>query len=66
MTLKVKSRATGEKYDVMVQAVDVNFDGKYYLRYLIGIQGYDEFHFIHAIYDNDKFNEMYEVIKGEQ
>lgn len=59
----VKDRKTGAKYDAFVQSVDVNFNGRYVLRYIIGIEGYNEFTFLDAIYDNDEFNEKYEVIK---
>jgi len=61
--MKVRDRKTGSTYTAYTQSVDVNFNGRYALRYIIGIQGYNEFTFLHAIYDNDEFNEMYEVIK---
>ena len=47
----------------MVQSVDLNFNGKYVLRYVIGIQGHSEFHMCCCVYDNNEFNERYEVIK---
>lgn len=61
--MKVRDRKTGRTYTAFVQSVDLNFNGRYVMRYVIGIQGYTEFTFIHAIYGNDEFNEMYEVIK---
>lgn len=60
--MKVKDKKTGRTYDCITQAVDLNFDGNYVLRYNIGINGYNEWSFIHAIYDNKEFNEMYEVV----
>lgn len=62
-TMEVKDRKTGKIYDCFVQSVDLNNNGKYFMRYNIGINGYNEWTFIHAIYDNDEFNAMYEVIK---
>ena len=61
-TIKIKDRKTGKIYDCLAQIVDINFNGKYSLRYNIGINGYNEWNFIHAIYDNDEFNKKYEVI----
>lgn len=65
VVLIVRDRETGCEYTAIPQAVDLNFNGRYVLRYLIGIEGHTEFHFIHAIYDNEKFNLMYEVIREE-
>lgn len=59
---RIKDKKTGKIYDCFPQIVDVNFNGVYRLRYNIGINGYTEWNFIHAIYDNDEFNEMYEVL----
>ena len=61
--MRVKDKKTGKIYDCIVQSVDINFSGKYSLRYNIGIENYQGFHSIHCIYENDTFNEMYEVIK---
>ena len=61
--LRIRDRKTGEEYTAYPQAVDLNYNGKYVLRYIIGIQGHSEFHFIHAIYDNDEFNSKYQVIE---
>lgn len=61
--MKVVDRKTGQKLDAITQSVDINFNGVYVLRYIIGIQGHNQFHFIHAIYDNDTFNEMYKVVE---
>ena len=60
--MKIKNRNTGKKYACIIQAVDVNFDGNYALRYNIGIENYQGFNCIHCIYDNYTFNKMYEVI----
>ena len=60
--MKVRERKTGRTYTAYVQSVDVNFNGNYTMRYIIGIQGYTEFSFIEAIYTNEEFNERYEVI----
>lgn len=63
MKYKVKDRKTGKVYSCMPQMVELNHDGKYYLCYNIGIDGYTEWTFVHAIYDNDEFNATYEVIQ---
>ena len=60
--MKIKNRNTGKTYDCIAQAIDLNFDGNYSLRYNIGIENYQGFNSIHCIYDNDTFNKMYEVI----
>ena len=60
--IRVKDKKTGKTYDCIVQAVDINFTGKYSLRYNIGIENYQGFHSIHCIYDNEEFNNMYIVI----
>lgn len=61
-TMKVKNRETGKTYDCFTQSVDLNNNGNYVMRYNIGINGYTEWSFVHAIYDNETFNKMYEVI----
>lgn len=63
--IKIRDRITGETYDAFVQAVDINFNGHYVMRWNIGIQGHHEWHFICAVYDNDEFNKKYSVTKGE-
>ena len=63
MKAKVKNRKTEKTYDCIIQAVDVNHNGNYVLRYNIGIENYQGFNSIHCIYDNETFNAMYEVIK---
>lgn len=60
--IKVRDRKTGKIYDCFAQIVDVNFSGEYSLRYNIGINGYNSWTCICCIYDNDRFNENYEVI----
>ena len=61
--MKVKDKKTNKLYDCIVQSVELNFDGNYYMRYNIGIQNYQGFHNIHCIYNNEEFNKTYEVIK---
>ena len=61
--MKIKNRNTGKTYDCITQAVDINFDGNYTLRYNIGIENYQGFNSVHCIYDNVTFNKMYEVIR---
>ena len=65
MKLQVRDRKTGEKLTAIPQALDLNFDGRYVLRYIIGIENYQGFHFDHACYDNDEFNKRYEVVDEE-
>lgn len=57
----VENRDTGRRYECFPQIVRSSL-GKYVLRYNVGINGYGEWTFIHAIYDNDEFNRMYKVI----
>lgn len=57
----VRRKADGKRFSMVPQAVDLNFNDRYCLRYNIGINGYTEWTFIEAIYDNDEFNEKYEV-----
>ena len=61
--LKVKRKSDGKIFSVMPQIVDLNFKNEYCLRYNIGINGYNEWTFIEAIYDNEDFNARYEVIE---
>ena len=56
--MKIKNRNTGEKYDCVTQAVDINFDGHYVLRFNIGINNYQGFNSLHCIYDNNTFDKM--------
>lgn len=60
--LQVKEKKTGRTYEVMVQAVDLNQDGHYVMRYNIGHANYTEWIFCHCIYDNDEFNNRFVVI----
>lgn len=57
----VENRTTGCRYECFPQIVRSSL-GKYVLRYNVGINGYSEWTFIHAIYDNDEFNRLYKVI----
>ena len=61
-TMKIRNRKNNEVLDCFTQAVQLNHDGKYVLRYNIGINGYSNWTFIYAEYDNDTFNENWEVI----
>lgn len=60
--MRIKNRNSGRIYDCFTQAVDVNFDGNYILRYNIGIENYQGFNSVYFIYDNYTFNKMFEVI----
>lgn len=64
--LNVRNRETSKVYQAYVQSVDLNFNGRYVLRYVVGIQGHNDFAFIECIYSNDDFNERYEVIKWDR
>lgn len=61
--MKIKNRKTGKIYDCFTQAVDLNFNGKYVLRYVIGIENFQGFHNVCCEYDNDRFNDEYEVLE---
>lgn len=60
--MKIKNRLSGDIFEAYPQSVDLNSDGCYVLRYIIGIENYQGFHFVRAIYDNDEFNTEFEVI----
>ena len=60
--IKVRDKRTGKVYDCIPQIVDLNFNGRYELRYNIGINGYTEWSNVCCVYDNDVFNRDYEVI----
>lgn len=62
-TMEVIERSTGRKYECFPQMIDLNFDGKYELRYNVGVNGYTEWSNIECIYSNDEFNERYEVVE---
>lgn len=61
--MKVREIETGRTYDCLVESVELNFDGKYYLRYVIGIENFQGFHMTECVYTNEIFNERFEVIK---
>ena len=63
-TMKVRERSTGKRYECFTQAVDLNFDGRYVMRYNVGINGYCEWSTVCCIYDNAQFNKLFEVIGG--
>ena len=58
---KLIERNTGKKYAAVVQAVDLNFDGYYTLRYCVGVMNYQGFHGDFCVYDNDEFNARFKV-----
>ena len=58
--IKVVERATGRKFDCIAQIVDLNHDGQFTLRYVVGTQGHHGFIGFHCHYDNDRFNSLYE------
>jgi hypothetical protein len=60
--MKIKNRLCGDIFEAYPQSVDLNSDGHYVLRYIIGIENYQGFHFVRAVYDNDEFNTEFEVI----
>lgn len=62
-SFNVQEIKTGKVYQCVAQMIDLNNNGKYVLRYNIGINGYNEWSFIEAIYDNDEFNSKYEVVR---
>jgi hypothetical protein len=64
--IRVRNKKSGEVYSCVAQLVDLNFDGKYCLRFNIGIDGYNEWTHIENIYSNDEFNEKYEVVKYQK
>lgn len=39
MIMKLRSKIDGKKYDCFVQSVDLNMNGRWVLRYAIGIMG---------------------------
>lgn len=61
-TMKIRDKRTNEVYDCFTQSVDLNFDGKYVMRYNIGINGYKNWYNVCCVYSNDEFNNNYEVI----
>lgn len=63
---EVVDRITGKRYECVPQMLDLNFNGKYVLRYNIGIEGYTEWTNIHCIYDNDEFNVRYKVVGSHE
>ena len=62
----VKRKDSGKVYDCFAQMVDLNFNGRYVLRYNIGRNTYhDGFINEFCVYDNDEFNEKYEVVGSQ-
>ena len=62
-TMKIRNRKTNEVLDCFTQAVQLNpYKNEYVLCYNIGINGYNNWTFICAEYDNDTFNKNWEVI----
>lgn len=62
--MKVKEKATGKIYEARAQIVSIDLGKTYLLRYNIGFSNYQEFVSICCIYDNEEFNNKYEVIEG--
>jgi len=60
--IKFREKETGRIYDVESQMLDLNFNGKYVLRYNIGIKNYQGFHNVRCIYDNETFNNEFEAV----
>lgn len=65
-TIKVKDNKSGKIYDAFTQGVELNFDGKYYTRWNIGINGYNEWTCICCVYSDAEFNETYTVVKWDK
>lgn len=64
--MKIRDRRTGrDDFHAYVQSVDANHDGKYVMRYIIGLENYQGFQFSFDIRDNDEFNTMFEVYDEE-
>ena len=62
-TTKIRDKITGENYECFPQMIELDYDNKYYLRYNIGINGWQGWTNVCCVYDNNEFNERYEVIK---
>ena len=57
----IKEKSTNRIYSCTVEAVDLNFDNKYTMRYCIGIENFQGFHVIRCVYSNSEFNNEFEV-----
>ena len=60
-TMRIVERKTGKEFDCFTQMVDLNFNGRYILRYVIGIKNFQGFHNIECCYDNDQFDTRFEA-----
>lgn len=55
----VTEKDTGFKYDCFIQDYE-NYDGTHNTRFNVGINGWEEWHFIHYV-DEKAFNERYSI-----
>lgn len=64
MILEIKDRKSNELLRCLVEAVDMNWDGYFVLRYHIIKCNKQKTRFdtVRFIYDNDEFNRLYQVI----
>lgn len=59
--MKVKNKTDNKIYTCYIQEIELNDNGKKIKRYNIGIENHQGFHNIHCIYNNEEFNEQYEL-----
>lgn len=64
-TMKIRDRMTGKIYDCFPQSVDLNYDGRYVMRYNIGVNSLSCWTNVCCVYDNDEFNANYEVVNND-
>lgn len=62
-TMLIQDKETGMKFECFLQSIDLNGDGRYVMRYNIGINGYHEWTNVCCVYSNDEFNKHYQVLK---
>lgn len=60
--VKVIEKATGRKYDMIEQDIDLNFDGRIHHRYNIGYNGYNSWTPVEMLYNDDMFYAKYDFI----
>lgn len=59
--MKICRKSNGEVYDCFIQDYE-SFNGKKCKRFNIGINGYTEWSNLLCIYNEDEFNDQFEVI----
>lgn len=60
--VRVVEKATGRKFDMIEQDVDLGCDGKMRHRYNIGINGYHSWTPVEMIYNDDVFYARYDFV----